>query len=65
MNSLSVGTNLQSVANGGTFCAAEDRFGLVKKLLGVLMQRALCPGQFVGRISHHFPTALVEILALF
>ena len=55
----------QLPASGGTICAAEDRFGLVQKLLGVFMQCAIFPGEFVGRIFHQFPTALVKILALF
>jgi hypothetical protein len=55
----------QLPADGGAFCAAEDRFGLVQQLPGVFMQRAILPGQFVARIFHQFRTALVKILALF
>ena len=35
-----------------------------QQLLAVLMQRAILPGQLVGRILHQFPAALVKILAL-
>src|ERR1022692_3486758 len=52
-------------ARGGALYTAEDRFGLVQQLLAVLTQRAILPGQLVGRILHQFPAALVKILALF
>src|ERR1039457_5810025 len=47
-----------------SFNTAEDRFGLVQQLLAVLTQRAILPGQLVGRILHQFPAALAKILAL-
>src|ERR1019366_5169653 len=49
-------------ADGGVFCAAEDRFGLAQQLPAVLMQGAILPGQLLGRILHHLPTAFVKIL---
>jgi hypothetical protein len=54
----------QLPAGGGAFRTAKDRFGFLQHLLAVLMQRAILPGQRVGRILHKFPAALVEILAL-
>ena|ERR1017187_878213 len=55
---------LRLPADGDVFCAAEDRFGLAQQLPAVLMQGAILPGQLLGRILHHLPTAFVKILAL-
>jgi len=49
---------------GSSFGAAKDRFGLGQQLPAVLTQRAILPGQLVGRILHQFPAALVKILDL-
>jgi hypothetical protein len=54
----------QLPAGNGSFCTAEDRFGLVQQLLTVLMQRTILPGQLVGRTLHQFSAALVKIFAL-
>jgi len=51
-------------ANGGAFCTAENRFGLVQQLPAVLTQGVIFPGQLVGCIFHHLPAALVKILTL-
>jgi hypothetical protein len=59
-----VGAPSRLPADGGVFCAAEDRFGLAQQLPAVLMQGAILPGQLLGRILHHLPTAFVKILAL-
>jgi hypothetical protein len=40
-------------ANGGAFCTAENRFGLVQQLPAVLTQGVIFPGQLVGCIFHH------------
>jgi hypothetical protein len=53
----------QLPAGGGAFRTAKDRFGFLQQLFAVLMQRAILPGQRVGRILHKFPAALVKILA--
>jgi hypothetical protein len=57
-----VGASSRLPADGGAFCPAEDCFGLVQQLPTVLMQGAVLPGQFAGRILHHFPAALVTDL---
>lgn len=51
-------------ADGGAFCPAEDCFGLFQQLSTVLMQGPILLGQFVGRILHYFPAALVKVLTL-
>ena len=50
--------------DGGAFCTAENRFGLVHQLPAVLMQGTILPGELVGRVLHHLPAALVKILTL-
>ena len=51
-------------ADGGAFCPAEDCFGLFQHLSAVFMQGPILLGQFVGRILHYFPAALVKVLTL-
>src|ERR1700674_4653850 len=59
-----VGATSRLPPDGGAFCTAENRFGLVHQLPAVLMQGTILPGELVGRILHHLPAALVKILTL-
>src|SRR5260370_25173999 len=51
-------------ADGGAFCTAEDRLGLIPQLSAVLAQRAIFPAQLVACILAHPSAALLKLLTL-